>query len=213
MLQKHKLSDNGLQRALATFEKLGDNEVERKNKALDEARKFAADLRKDKSVLAVADAGKFLQAVEAGAAGERKRLADAAGKAQAKGAEQKLDAKVHLTIVEKAGRLADGLEAEFKQAVPDSCVKLRETVTRMRKEMDAAVQEFRSAERSGKREAVVAAWQRYSRAFAEGLRAAAALAECSNRNGAAVPKAAALVAGMAKLLAAVRNAEKELAKA
>lgn len=213
MLQKHKLSDNGLQRALATFEKLGDDEVDRKTKALDEARKLAANLRKDKSVLAVADVGKFLQAVETGAVGERKRLADASAKAAGKGADKKADAKALVMIADKVGRLTDGFAAEFKQSVPDPCVKLRDTVNQMRREMDVAVQAFRSAERSGNREALVAAWQRYSRAFAEGLRASAAMAECGNRHGAPAPKAAALVAGMAKLMTAVRNAEKDLNKA
>lgn len=62
--QKNKIKDPGLQKALATFEKLGDDKPKEKIKALDDAKKAAMAMSKDKEIADNAEVAKLLKQVE-----------------------------------------------------------------------------------------------------------------------------------------------------
>ncbi len=78
VVQKSKIKDNGLQKALAEYEKLGDDKSQEKVKALDAVKKLASGLGKDKAIAANADVAKFLDGLEAGADTAKKDAATAA---------------------------------------------------------------------------------------------------------------------------------------
>ena len=60
VVQKHRLKDNGLQKALAVYERLDEGKHADRIRALDTSRKLAGSLRRDKEVAANAEASKFL---------------------------------------------------------------------------------------------------------------------------------------------------------
>ncbi len=65
-VQKFKVKDNGLQKALATHEKLADEKFDERLKALGTVSQLAATLKKDKAVAAMAPVVKYLTDMAAG---------------------------------------------------------------------------------------------------------------------------------------------------
>lgn len=73
LVQKYSLKDNGLLKALAQCEKLGDDPDEA-TKVLDLVLKLAATLAKDKQVIAQKDAVEFLDDVRSAVERAKKEL-------------------------------------------------------------------------------------------------------------------------------------------
>src|SRR5437667_448333 len=88
---KSKIKDNGLQRALATNEKLAENDYDARLKALASVSQFAAALKKVKEVAALPDVVKYLSDIAAAAEAQKAEISKAnavAEKAQAQSHKQ-----------------------------------------------------------------------------------------------------------------------------
>jgi len=91
VVQKHRLKDNGLQKALAIYEKLDEEKHDERLKALDAARKLAGNLGKGKEVAANAEASKFLDQLASAAESTKKLVAGSAAKAEEQSASKRPD--------------------------------------------------------------------------------------------------------------------------
>jgi len=83
LAQKLKVKDNGLQRALATYEKLDENRFADRMKAIVAVGQLAGNLKKAKEVAAIPEVAKYLTDVAAASETERKQI-EAAVAAEAK---------------------------------------------------------------------------------------------------------------------------------
>lgn len=95
IVQKLKVKDNGLQRALATYEKLAEDKFTERLKAIGSVTQLATNLQKDKAVAAIKDADKYLDEVLSAAKGvpaEIKAAQAEAAKAAATVAKQEAQA-------------------------------------------------------------------------------------------------------------------------
>jgi hypothetical protein len=74
---KFKVKDNGLQRALASYEKLHDDQLAERLKALESVDRFAGTLKKTKEVAAVPEVVKYLAEVLGAVDAEQREIAKA----------------------------------------------------------------------------------------------------------------------------------------
>jgi hypothetical protein len=95
VLSKNKIKDNGLQKALAAYEKLGDDEYDDRLQQLAQVSKLATTLKKDKEVAANKQVVRYLEDLLAAADSEEKKLdkEKAAAKKTAAAKKEKEDKK------------------------------------------------------------------------------------------------------------------------
>src|SRR5579859_1249935 len=74
---KFKIKDNGLQKALAIYEKLDEEKFDERTKAVGGISQFVAALKKDKATAAIPDVVKHLTNVASAAAAEQTEIAKA----------------------------------------------------------------------------------------------------------------------------------------
>jgi hypothetical protein len=79
--QRSHARDNGLQRALLTYERLAEDKLDERVEALEEVKKLATNLSKVREVASVAEAKDYLEDVAKAAEDERKKLAPQAARA------------------------------------------------------------------------------------------------------------------------------------
>ena len=89
VVQKFKLKDNGLQKALATYEKLLEEKLADRLKAIAAVTQLAGSLQKVKEVAAVRDADKYLEEILAAAKGVPGEIRSGLALAEKKAAEAK----------------------------------------------------------------------------------------------------------------------------
>ena len=98
ILQKFKIKDNGLQGALAGYEKLAEDKYPERLKALAQVIQLAGNLKKSKECMSQPDVVKYLAEVVKAAEAERKSVEAAAAKAKAAAdAKVAADAKAEAT--------------------------------------------------------------------------------------------------------------------
>lgn len=116
---KCKIKDNGLDKALSTYEKLADDAHDECLKAVGVITQLVNSLRKAKEVSAAPEAGKYLAGLASAADHEKSEVTKAkaaAAKAQAEADKAQIVADKAKLAADKAKAAADKAEAESKEA-------------------------------------------------------------------------------------------------
>lgn len=127
VMQKNQVKGADLQKALATYEKLGDDKSEARIKALDTIKKVAGALAKDKETAAKSDVAKFLGTVAAAVEPAKKEIAAAAKKADEGATGKKVDLSKMKTLATAAKKLAADAKRLQDQTKNDPQVKAGNT--------------------------------------------------------------------------------------
>ena len=109
LCKRYALTDNGVQRALATYERTGEDKPAQRAASLDEVARLAAALKQSREAKAKPEAGRAIEGVAVSAKAEGKVQLATAEKAKA-AEKQKPDpakAKAVLNALRRVGQLPD----------------------------------------------------------------------------------------------------------
>ena len=120
--QKSKVKDNGLQKALAAYENLEEDDYDARLKAIATVAQLAATLKKTKDVTPLPDVAKYLTNVGASADAEKVALTK----------EKALAAKTAVQAQKKAEAKGGEDEEEEEDEAADSATKLKNALKTMR---------------------------------------------------------------------------------
>jgi hypothetical protein len=129
LAQKNKIKDNGLQKALATYADLKEEDYEQRLKCVASISQLATNLKKVKEVAAIDDVVEYLEDVASAAADEKADVtkeATAAAKAETE-AKKKADA-----AAKKEAEEEDDEENEEEDETADSITKLKNAIKSLR---------------------------------------------------------------------------------